>query len=90
MTSRTFLPSQAITTRIQQQQQLVEKSNGKADSKYCVDKGAVFFINGIYLPTKPTALRYNLENLINVQTIYSEASRGNLSFSFAFSMTHVI
>lgn len=42
MTSRTFLPSQAITTRIQQQQQLVEKSNGKADSKYCVDKGAVF------------------------------------------------
>lgn len=89
MTSRTFLPSQAITTRIQQQQQLVEKSNGKADSKYCVDKGAVFFINGIYLPTKPTALS-NLENLINVQTIYSEASRGNLSFSFAFSMTHVI
>lgn len=30
-----------------------------------------FFIKGIYLPTKPMALRYNLENLINTEAIYS-------------------
>lgn len=30
-----------------------------------------FFIKGIYLPTKPTALRYTLKNLINTKAIYS-------------------
>lgn len=45
------------------------------------------FIKRIYLPTKPTAQRYNLENLINTEAIYSSISLGKPYFSFALNVT---
>lgn len=52
-------------------QEFMGKQNGGADGKYTTWMRKQFFIKGIYLPTKPTALRDHLENLINTEAIYS-------------------
>jgi len=46
----------------------VEKQNGEAEANTAWIKEQ-FFIKGIYLPTKPTALRDDLEDLMNGKAI---------------------